>query len=71
VQPSQGGESYGVALTIGQYGDERPQGKSPIAGHYSPGRDACGFGLGTHQALDSAVNVSHMVLAYHQALAQD
>ena len=41
---------------------------SPIAGLFYVGCDAGGFGLGTHQALDSAVNVSRLVLAYHQTL---
>lgn len=70
VLDGQGGESYGVALSVGQYGDERLNGESPIAGLFYVGCDAGGFGLGTHQALDSAVNVSHLVLAYHQALGQ-
>ena len=70
VLPGQGGESYGVALSVGQYGDRRLNGESPIGGLFYVGCDAGGFGLGTHQALDSAVNVSRLVLAYHQALGQ-
>jgi prolycopene isomerase len=66
VLPGRGGEDYGVALSITQYGDQRLNGKSPIEGLYFVGGDAGGFGLGTHQAVDSAVNVSRMVLDYHR-----
>ena len=70
VLPGQGGESYGVALSVGQYGDERLNGESPIGGLFYVGCDAGGFGLGTHQAVDSAVNVSRLALAYHQTCGQ-
>jgi len=70
VLPGQGGESYGVALFIGQYSDGRLNGESPIGGLFYVGCDAGGFGLGTHQAVDSAVNVSRLVRAYHQTLGQ-
>jgi hypothetical protein len=70
VLSGQGGESYGVALSVGQYGDERLNGESPIAGLFYVGCDAGGFGLGTHQALDSAVIVSRSVLAYRQTLSR-
>jgi phytoene dehydrogenase-like protein len=70
VLPGQGGESYGVALSVGQYGDKRLNGESPVGGLFYVGCDAGGFGLGTHQALDSAVNVSRLALAYHRALGQ-
>jgi len=66
VLPGQGGESYAVALSVGQYGDRRLNGESPIGGLYYVGCDAAGFGLGTHQAVDSAVNVSQLVLASHE-----
>jgi hypothetical protein len=66
VLPGQGGESYGVALSVGQYGDGRLNGESPIGGLFYVGCAAGGFGLGTHQALDSAVHVSQLVLAYHE-----
>lgn len=56
-----GGEAYGVANAIGQSGDQRPNPKSPIAGLYYVGNDTGGFGLGTQQAVDSAVNVVGMV----------
>ena len=62
------GEDYGVMLSVGQYGDPRLNGATPMAGLYYVGGDAGGFGLGAHQAVDSAVNVSQMVLAYHRRL---
>jgi phytoene dehydrogenase-like protein len=65
VLPGRGGEDYGVALSTTQYGNPRLNGKSPIEGLYFVGGDAGGFGLGTHQAVDSAVNVSQKVLDYH------
>lgn len=68
VLPGRGGEDYGVMLSVGQYGDPRLNGETPIAGLYYVGGDAGGFGLGTHQAVDSAVNVAQMVLAYHRRL---
>jgi phytoene dehydrogenase-like protein len=66
VIPGKGGEDYGVSLTFSQYGDERLNGASPIKGLYFVGGDAGGFGLGTHQAVDSAVNVSKMILDNHR-----
>ncbi len=68
VLPGKGGENYGVALSIEQYGDERLNGPSPISGLYYVGCDAGGFGLGTHQAVDSAVNVAKLVLNQHRSL---
>jgi phytoene dehydrogenase-like protein len=68
VLPGKGGEDYGVALSVMQYGDKRLNGGTPIKGLFYVGCDAGGFGLGTHQAVDSAVNVSKMVLDYHRTL---
>ncbi len=70
VLPGRGGEDYGVMLSVGQYGDPRLSGETPIAGLYYVGGDAGGFGLGTHQAVDSAVNVSQLVLAYHDDMVR-
>ncbi len=67
VLPGKGGETYGLALSVDQYGDPRLDGTSPIPGLYYVGCDAGGFGLGTHQAVDSAVNVSGLALSYHAA----
>ncbi|BCJ98499.1 phytoene desaturase family protein [Anaerocolumna chitinilytica] len=57
-----GGESYGVANAIGQSGDQRPNAKSPIKNLYYVGNDAGGWGMGTNQAVDSAVNVVNLIL---------
>ena len=62
--PGVGGEDYGVALTPEQYGDTRLDGSSPISGLFFVGCDAGGFGLGTHQAVDSAINVSELILKF-------
>ncbi len=66
IVPGKGGESYGVAVSIGQYGDKRLNGESPIKGLFYVGCDAGGFGLGTHQAVDSGVNLTKMVLNFHK-----
>jgi phytoene dehydrogenase-like protein len=60
--PGVGGEDFGVAFTPEQYGDKRLHGSSPIHGFYFVGCDAGGFGLGTHQAVDSAINVGERIL---------
>ena len=62
MEPTFGGEAYGVANSIGQSGDQRPSPKSPIQNLYYVGNDAGGFGMGTNQAVDSAVNVVNMIL---------
>jgi hypothetical protein len=62
IFPGQGGESYGLGLIVGQTGDKQPKGDSPIKGLFHVGCDAGGSGLGTHQALDSALNVLELVL---------
>ena len=71
VLPARGGEDFGVMLSPAQYGDPRLSGETPIEGLYYVGCDAGGFGLGTHQALDSAINVSEKVLEYHQTIKKD
>ncbi len=62
MEPHLGGEAYGIANSIGQAGEQRPSPISPITGLYYVGNDAGGFGLGTHQAMDSGVNVAKMLL---------
>lgn len=62
MSPTLGGEAYGVANCIGQSGAQRPSPQSPIRNLYYVGNDAGGFGLGTQQAVDSAVNVVDMIL---------
>jgi prolycopene isomerase len=64
VLPGQGGEAYGLALAVGQTGKKQPKGDSPIQGLFYVGCDAGGSGVGTHQAADSAFNVSKLVLEY-------
>jgi len=64
IFPGQGGESYGIANTLGQAGPDRPDGSTPIQGLYIVGNDAAGFGLGTHQAVDSGFNVFEMVMKH-------
>jgi len=61
ILPGQGGESYGIANTLGQAGPNRPKGDTPIKGLYIVGNDAAGFGLGTHQAVDSGFKIFEMV----------
>lgn len=62
IMPGQGGESYGIANSLGQAGPLRPKGDTPIPGLYIVGNDAAGFGLGTHQAVDSGFKVFDMVM---------
>jgi len=62
--PHWGGESYGIANSVGQAGDQRPSPCSPVRGLYYVGNDSGGFGLGTHQAVDSGVNVADLILSH-------
>jgi phytoene dehydrogenase-like protein len=62
ILPHQGGESYGLALSIGQTGKKQPKANTPITGLFYVGCDAGGSGLGTHQAVDSAINVCKLIL---------
>lgn len=63
VDPHIGGEAYGVANAIGQAGMNRPSAISPISGLYYAGNDAGGFGEGSHQAVDSGVNIAEYILS--------
>ena len=62
MEPTLGGEAYGIANCIGQSGEQRPSPKSPIQHLYYVGNDAGGFGMGTNQAVDSAVHVVDRIL---------
>ncbi|MBW2713646.1 MAG: FAD-dependent oxidoreductase [Deltaproteobacteria bacterium] len=62
ILPGMGGETYGLALTVDQAGHENLKGHSPIEGLFHVGSDAGGSGVGTHQAVDSAFNVTKLVL---------
>ena len=61
ILSGQGGEAYGIALTVGQSGKSRPKAKSPIPGLYYVGNDVEGIGLGTHLAVDSGFRVYQML----------
>jgi prolycopene isomerase len=62
VLPGQGGECIGLAQIVGQCGRHKPSARAPIRGLYYVGCDAGGYGCGTHQAVDSGVEVARMVL---------
>ncbi len=66
VLPGQGGECIGLAQIVGQCGRHKPSARAPLRGLFYVGCDAGGYGCGTHQAVDSAIKVSRMVLQYHQ-----
>ncbi|CAG0968981.1 prolycopene isomerase [Myxococcaceae bacterium] len=58
----QGGECIGLAQSVGQCGRHKPDARAPVHGLYFVGCDAGGRGCGTHQAVDSGVNVAKLVL---------
>ncbi|MGI6004695.1 MAG: phytoene desaturase family protein [Christensenellales bacterium] len=62
ILPEQGGEAYGIANSLGQAGPKRPKGETPVDGLYVVGNDTEGFGLGTHQAVDSGFKVYDKVM---------
>jgi len=66
VLPGIGGECIGLGQVVGQCGKHKPSARAPIRGLFYVGCDAGGFGCGTHQAVDSAFNVSRMVHQYYQ-----
>lgn len=61
VLPGRGGECIGLGQIVGQCGRHKPSARAPIPGLYYVGCDAGGYGCGTHQAVDSGVNVAAMV----------
>ena len=65
VLPGQGGECIGLGQVIGQCGKYKPSPKAPVQGLFYVGCDAGGYGVGTHQAVDSGINVANMVYKYH------
>ena len=67
VLPGQGGECIGLAQIVGQCGRHKPSARGPIRGLYYVGCDAGGYGCGTHQAVDSGVEVARLVLRDHRA----
>jgi len=66
VLPGIGGECIGLGQVVGQCGRHKPSARAPVRGLFYVGCDAGGFGCGTHQAVDSAFNVSRMVHQYYQ-----
>ncbi len=69
VFPGQGGECIGLAQIVGQCGSQKPSARAPIRGLFYVGCDAGGYGCGTHQAVDSGVNVAALVEREHQTRA--
>jgi phytoene dehydrogenase-like protein len=69
VLPGQGGECIGLAQIVGQCGRHKPLARAPIRGLFYVGCDAGGYGCGTHQAVDSGVNVAAMVEREHRVRA--
>jgi phytoene dehydrogenase-like protein len=65
VLPGQGGECIGLGQVIDQAGAYKPSAKAPVQGLYYVGTDAGGYGVGIHQAVDSAINVADAVQKYH------
>jgi prolycopene isomerase len=63
--PGQGGECIGLAQIVGQCGSHKPSAQAPVRGLYYVGCDAGGYGCGTHQAVDSGVNVAELVRRAH------
>jgi prolycopene isomerase len=61
VLPGLGGECIGLGQIVGQCGRHKPSARAPIRGLYYVGCDAGGYGCGTHQAVDSGINVAAMV----------
>jgi len=58
----QGGESYGIANSIGQSDGDRPTCDLPIPGLYCVGNDTEGFGVGTHRAVDSGFRTYQKII---------
>ncbi|MFO8011349.1 MAG: NAD(P)/FAD-dependent oxidoreductase [Dehalococcoidia bacterium] len=65
VLPGQGGECIGMGQIVGQTGRYKPSPKAPIQGLFYVGCDAGGYGVGIHQAVDSAFKIADMVKKYH------
>jgi len=69
VLDGQGGECIGLAQIVGQCGSHKPSAQAPVRGLYYVGCDAGGYGCGTHQAVDSGVNVAALVERAHRVRA--
>jgi len=68
VLPGLGGESVGLAVSVGYCGRSKPSVKAPIRGLFYVGHDAGGAGyLGTHQAVSSGLRTAPVVqLAFQE-----
>ena len=66
VLPGQGGECIGLGQLMGQCARTKPSVKAPVRGLFFVGCDAGGYGVGTQQAVDSAINVAEAVFRYHR-----
>ena len=66
VLPGQGGECIGLGQLMGQCARTKPSVKAPVRGLFFVGCDAGGYGVGTQQAVDSAIKVADVVLRYHR-----
>jgi len=64
VLPGQGGECIGLGQLMGQCARTKPSVKAPVRGLFFVGCDAGGYGVGTQQAVDSAIKVADLVLRY-------
>ncbi|MCK4362740.1 MAG: NAD(P)/FAD-dependent oxidoreductase [Dehalococcoidia bacterium] len=71
VMPGRGGEGVGLGMSVGQTGRNKPSARAPIRGLFYVGFDAGGRDLmGTHQAVDSGMNVAEIVHQYHRGKQQ-
>lgn len=61
ILPGIGGECIGLGQVVGQCGKHKPNPTSPLPGLFFVGCDSGGRGVGTSQAVDSALNVADMV----------
>jgi len=61
-----GGECIGLGQVIGQCGRFKPEAKAPIAGLFYVGVDAGACGCGTHQAVESGIQVADLVWNYQR-----
>lgn len=64
--PGVGGECIGLGQVLGQCGRYKPDAKAPVAGLFYVGVDAGGYGCGTHQAVDSGIQVADLVFQYQR-----
>jgi len=71
VLSGRGGEGVGLGMSVGQTGRNKPSPRAPIRGLFYVGFDAGGRDLmGTHQAVDSGMNVADIVHQYHRGKQQ-